>query len=330
MSKKRKIVKSCNVLPEELHDEIISFMAALSLGNLSQTSKYFQEKIKKNQHVWIKHYEQKIKKKIILPKNVSFLNICFQDFYIKRFYTMKKVLKKANNYPGDPDENLVDYDETWNLLHFLELLPIIEMRYSVIFAIFIEKMRLRMKYLIHLKDCTEVPSKKKWDLEKMKKNVKVGNQIVKSNILLENATLIKFTMINEPKRVNFLASFTLHSLDESKTLDLEVFSVTKGFISDNEGYINVDRVMCVRIINSKLENKSRFAPNFNMNPDFYSYTIEDEYKGRDDDIYLNVQQDLENNSDLSMIQKVLDYLELDSKADLTMIFDFFHPSIDLY
>ena len=320
-----KIVSSLNILPEELFDEIISFMNAFSLGNLSQTSKYFQEKIKKNQKVWVKLYEQKIIKKITLPKIVLFLNICFKEFYIQRFYKMKEVLEQANNHSADPDEILVDYDEIWNLIHFLDLITAIELKYSYGFSSFIEKLRLRMKYLMHLKSCTEIPSKLK-----LKENINVENPILKSNILLENAILIKFKMINEEKRVDFLASFKLHSLDKSKTLDLEVLSLTKGFLSDNEGCIELDRLMCIRIINSKLKNQSTLAPNFNTDQSFYSYSVADEYKGRDDDIYLNLQYLYDNQSNLEMIQSVLDFLVLDTEADTNMICDFYHPNLDQY
>ena len=50
-------------------------------------------------------------------------------------------------------------------------------------------------------------------------------------ILLENATLIKFTVYKDANNLDFLASFTLHSLDE---LTLK-HSVAKGSSSDTEG-----------------------------------------------------------------------------------------------
>ena len=75
--KKMKIVMSLDVLPQELHDEIMNYMDDISLGNFSQTSKYFQKKIKKNQNVWMKLYQQKAQKKIKIPKIFLFLNICF-------------------------------------------------------------------------------------------------------------------------------------------------------------------------------------------------------------------------------------------------------------
>ena len=39
---------------------------------------------------------------------------------------MKKVLEQANDHPGDPDENLIDYDESWNLNTNADLMMIFD------------------------------------------------------------------------------------------------------------------------------------------------------------------------------------------------------------
>jgi len=86
----------------------------------SQTSKYFQEQINKNQNLWIELYQQKIKKKLKISKNIQF---DFREIFIQRFYKLSSIFEhiKQTNYPSDPKDDQIDYDEIWNFFERIEM-----------------------------------------------------------------------------------------------------------------------------------------------------------------------------------------------------------------
>ena len=113
---------------------------------------------------------------------------------------------------------LLDYNETWSVIVFLEFIPIIESISS--FSSIIDELRLRMDYLIHLEDF-------KIQTYLINSEGIFEHPNSKSNILLENATLISFSSKIDMAEKTFFALFTLHSSDKSKSLDLEVVCTTK-------------------------------------------------------------------------------------------------------
>jgi len=118
---------------------------------------------------------------------------------------------------------------------------------------------------------------------------------IEKSMIPQIGKLNSFKISFDYEHFSFMASFTLQSLDKSLSLELEAFC-SKGYKNDdkyNEHNMGIllNKVYGVRIVNFNGQIKSNLKPDFEVDENEYSsVSIDNEYLGRDDDIYLNSRQ----------------------------------------